>query len=309
MDGAPRGGRGTRPARHVRAVPSLVESCDRKRLDVESGYPSSLGIDSLLRISRAIEDIYEAAGGGHGWDAALESIVRATGGKGILVDPLNSGAGIPDMLTSELREVAADYVSYWRPYDTRTDVGLRLGITSGLVTDRILGIAPEVAAKDAFFQEFLRPYEIGAFAAQIFGTVDGDLFAIGVQRDIRLGDFDDRQLQDVSLLGRHLTRVFDLAGKLARTRSFSAAAGFDRLGQGVFVFDETCRVVEMNETAKRLTGTAFTFRHRRIGASDPRNSALLGLFLDRVRSHLSGGPVVEPLLMPAGAATARSSSR
>lgn len=254
----------------------------------------------MIQTNDAIESIYETAGRGHGWDEVLERIAHATGGKGILVNPLTSGTLIPDMLTSELREAITDYEAYWRPFDTRTNMVLRLGITNGLVTDRTLGIDPAIYAKDAFIQEFLRSYEIGGFAAQIFRTMDGDLFGIGVQRDIRLGDFDERQLQDISLLGRHLTRAFDLAGKLARTRAYSAAAGFDRLGQGVLVFDETCHVVEMNETAKRLIGMAFTYRHRRIRASDPRNAPLLSTFLGRVRTYLGGGPIVEPMLLPAG---------
>jgi DNA-binding CsgD family transcriptional regulator/PAS domain-containing protein len=245
-----------------------------------------------------IEEIYEAAGSGHGWDEALAHIAHATGGKGLLVNPLSSGTLIPDMLTSELREAIADYEAYWRPFDTRTNKVLRLGITNGLVTDRTLGIDRETAAKDPFIQEFLKSYEIGSFAAQIFRTTDGALFGVGVQRDIRLGDFDERQLRDISLLGRHLTRAFDLAGKLARTGASAVADGFDRFGQGVLVLDETGHVVEMNETVKKMIGKGFIYRHRRLTASDPGNASLLGAFFGRIRGYLNGGPVAEPILMP-----------
>ena len=257
---------------------------------------------SIDRFDEAIETIYSAAFGGGAWGNAIDRFCGAVGSNGLIVNPVRLDRPGMLLFSETLLPSIADYERHWRHRDPRIRAGLGsdAAVVGEVVTERVLGISAADRARDAFYQEFLRPLDIECFAAYLFQGADGQMYSISAQRARGRGEFRATERIDIARLGRHLVRAIDLAPRAAWAvaHAGSLAAGFDRLGHGLMTIDRSGRVEPLNAMAERLMLGGFDGM-RRVGHGRirPLGDPTFERFVAAVRGRLGGGPVVEPMVI------------
>lgn len=248
----------------------------------------------------AIESIYSAALGGGAWSGAIDRFCDAIGSRGLIVNPVRLDRPGMLLFSDDLLSAVEDYERHWRPRDPRVRAGLQQKVGEGIVTDRVLGISEADRARDPFYQEFLRPIDIGCFAAYVYRTADGQVYSVSAQRELGRGEFGESELTDIVRLGRHLVRALDLAPRAAWAvaHSGSLVAGFDGLGHGLMTIDRQGRVVALNRAAEHLMLTAVE-RNGRAGHGQlrPLGHPEFERFVVAVQAWLFGGAMVEPAVI------------
>ena len=104
-----------------------------------------------------------------------------------------------------------------------------------------------------FFNDFLRPQELGSMLGAVAHLEDGQHFHVAVQRS---REFAPDDIQLYQRLAPHLQRALQLNLKLTRLemRCAATADALDRLEQGALLVDAASRVLFANKEAERLTG-------------------------------------------------------
>jgi DNA-binding CsgD family transcriptional regulator len=224
----------------------------------------------------AVDAIYAAALEPEQWSDALDQIARVVGGVGTLLLPVSPVSEFGVIHSPSLNESVRAYENgCWR-YDCRNQKGQVRRVTSGVYTDSDV-LDEDSIRRDPFYQEFLRPHGLGAFASHLFTAVPGHVLSLSVQRDIRRGPFEGDDLRTLSMLGGHVTRAVATAVKLAGVDRVNRAltSGFEQLRCGVILINENRTVILVNEAARSLFGGAINVSGGRLQASRSQDQKAL----------------------------------
>src|SRR4051812_22542530 len=131
--------------------------------------------------SDIIDRLYAAALEPETWPEALHRLAHAVGAIGTVVIPVSEQGPRGALVSPEMREATAAYERDWWRHDSRVARFQARRLSRGVVSEAEL-FSPEELARDLFRQEFLRPYGMGAFAAQVVAPLPKLVVSISVQK-------------------------------------------------------------------------------------------------------------------------------
>ena len=237
-------------------------------------------------LSRVIGDIYDASLDPALWPTAIESICGYVGAASASLHSQDSVSRATDALFWWGRESSAPH--FFKIYQEK--YGRINPIFPGVIFfDVELPVAvPDVISceefvRTRFFREWLAPQGLmdGLFSNLEKGATSCALFT--AMRHAEQGEVDDRMRGRFELITPHVRRAM-LIGKvidLHRVEAAALADSLDELASGMFIVDQTGRIIHANLSAHRLIAEANVLRatNGRIAALDARdNQNLLDIF-------------------------------
>jgi DNA-binding CsgD family transcriptional regulator/PAS domain-containing protein len=258
----------------------------------------SVNDDDLLRI---VDSLYQAALEPSGWSRALDALTSALDGAGVIVFPLARPEAI--IGSAELRDAMAVYAADWGERDSCARIARERGITRGLFTDLDL-MTPDQIARDPFYQEFRRAFDLDNFAAFLSTPVPGSTLSVSAQRRLGRGPFEPRQLELLAKLGPHAARAFAMQerfGEVPSAVELELDALLNRFDCGAIAIARGGRVVAVNAAAEALLGDGLTIQNSRLVAAAHVQQARLELMLAKIFVRPLDGVGVIALARPSGA--------
>ena len=237
-------------------------------------------------LSRVIGDIYDASLDPALWPTAIESICGYVGAASASLHSQDSISRATDALFWWGRESSAPH--YFDLYLQK--YGRINPIFPGIIFfDLELPVAvPDVISceefvRTRFFREWLAPQGLmdGLFSNLEKGATSCALFT--AMRHAEQGEVDDRMRRRFELITPHVRRAMLIGNviDLHRVEAAALADSLDELASGMFIVDQTGRIIHANLSAHRLIAEANVLRasNGRIAALDPRDSQnLLDIF-------------------------------
>lgn len=214
-----------------------------------------------------VDRLYAAALEPERWPEALDRLAHAVGGVGTVMRPILADTLPMTVASPSLHEAAEDFERGWWRFDKASALAQQRGLTGGVWTDDD-AFTPEEMARDPYYQDFLRKHGLGRFLAQLATPLPSYVVSISVQRNGRLGAFDQSDKERFGLLGRHAARALAMATKFAEERRTNADLSLivERLACGIIILDKDGTVTFVNEVAQKLLGDGINVRHGRIVA-------------------------------------------
>lgn len=207
----------------------------------------------------AIDELYAASLDGARWSAALEALSSAAGGVGAVI--VNASQLSPKVLASDsLHEASVDYdKNGWWAEDVLTRAVISRGHLTGVVTELDL-VPDEVFRTHPFVQEFRRRHGLGSVAGLISKPTASDVVSISIQREIKLGRFEQDELDTLKLLGAHAARALALGARFDQgtPHADEPEAFVARLSAPAIVLDENLRALALNGAAENMAGPLFS---------------------------------------------------
>jgi DNA-binding CsgD family transcriptional regulator len=237
-------------------------------------------------LSRVIGDIYDASLDPALWPTAIESICGYVGAASASLHSQDSVSRATDALFWWGRESSAPH--FFKSYQEK--YGKINPIFPGIIFfDLELPVAvPDVISceefvRTRFFREWLAPQGLmdGLFSNLEKGATSCALFT--AMRHAEQGEVDDRMRRRFELITPHVRRAMLIGNviDLHRVEAAALADSLDELASGMFIVDQTGRIIHANLSAHRLIAEANVLRasNGRIAALDPRDSQnLLDIF-------------------------------
>lgn len=231
--------------------------------------------------------IYDAALDPTLWPTALERMMKATGGVGGSLLERHANAFNPSKITTP--SLADYYAAYDRSEYWRIEARVRRlcalkdvpgsahhQIASGRIITDLDFFSSEEAAKDSFYQEVLRPYELG-YGAYFWIRLPGRVLVLGTSRSYDAGPFSYRDLARMQLLRGHLQRALGVGARLQSASQLTRSI-FDRLAaseHAAVALDAEGQLLFANRAAERLDGTSISLRHNKLSGLAPADSSEL----------------------------------
>ncbi len=222
---------------------------------------------------QAIELLYEASLLPGRWPAALEALAKACGATGATVFRFPTAAERA-LTTTNLAEATDAYARIWWAYDSRSRRMVPMGAATGPLTDADL-LSSEERSRDPFYQEFLKAYGLGDFAAVTVAPVPGTRLAVTVERGS--GPFEKAELDAFALLSRHVAQAAATAARLQVTERFATelAHAADRVAAGLIFIDAEGRVSFVNDLGRRMLGDGLSIASEYLKAANPTDQRKL----------------------------------
>ena len=245
-----------------------------------------------------IDLLYQAAVDPALWPDALDRLARATGGAGTAMIPItpNNTAGL--VVSPALQEANVEYEREWWRHDTRVLRIFSRKLKGGVCCEAELFTEDEIA-RDPLRQDFCRHYGFGAFAAQLVMPLPDFVVAFSVQRALKRGQFEGRQLATLGLLGKHAARALLISTHLAGARSTARALSeaLERFQCGALIVDRHLRIVHANRAAEMMIGDGLAVSEGRLTASLPAERARFQRFLKAALAASEGGDDTDPVAL------------
>jgi DNA-binding CsgD family transcriptional regulator len=219
------------------------------------------------QLLQAVEQLYEASLWPGRWPAALEALATACGATGATVFRLPTAAERA-LTTANLAEVTDAYARIWWAYDSRARRMAPMGAATGPLTDADL-LSREERSRDPFYQDFLRAYGLGDFAAVTVAPVAGTRLAVTVERGS--GPFEREEIEAFALLSRHAAQAAAAAVRLQVTERFATelAHAADHVAAGLIFIDAEGRVGFVNDLGRRMLGDGLSIAGEHLKAANP----------------------------------------
>ncbi len=202
----------------------------------------------------ASETILKASFSVDGMAAALQQIANTVGAEGATLSFSYRSTQLGAVTSESLQEHVAPYVSADRPYDPRPS-RVNPTLFEGFRLDQDDFSAEEIA-KDAYYQDFLRPRGFGWHAcALLAGAPDAETVNITLRRTSRQGMFEQA---DLAVLSAHLPLIRATATITQMMGGFTGASTDPDLARrrSLFGFDAkgAAFVVHQGQQASNVLG-------------------------------------------------------
>lgn len=211
----------------------------------------------------ALQRIMDAALIGDGWPAALEALARAGGSRGVVIMHNRDRKLVSAIGNEAIREPLAAYLAGKAPPNARqtrvshhAQPGFRIDFDDFTTQD---------IARDAYYQDFLRPVGLGWHANARLSLSGIDEVAVGFKRDLTPGSYEsddvrqlDQILPSLRVAARLVECVFDaeVRGMVhALHRRDRPVLEFDALGH---VRRQHGHIEAAGETLRVVRGRAMT---------------------------------------------------
>jgi DNA-binding CsgD family transcriptional regulator/PAS domain-containing protein len=243
---------------------------------------------SIELSDRFLDLVYDAATEPELWSSVLTELSDVTGSQGGVLFGQSTRKVFFDyngrLDVDRIRLYQAQHISnIWSEYMFRQPVGRLVS------SDEIVALS--TLQKTAFFDDILRPQELGhSVMAKLFG--DDDFHgAFNICRSERQGPMDEGGRRLISATLPHLRRSVALGFRLDGYRAIQRAeyAVLDRLASGVILLDQRNRILYVNAAARLLSqeGGALLLRG---GALRARSQVHAKRFDDLILAAQRGTP-------------------
>lgn len=209
-------------------------------------------------LSQLLEDIYATAAQPQRWEGTLQSIADTFRGVGSLIIYQQAGGRLGTICTPSLQAAQFNYEreEWWR-HDIRFTRSEQLGylVARDAIADRHIATAEEIDSLP-YYRNFLGRHGLKWFGGVSISPDPGVPAALSILRAIDEAPFSDEELQQLTLVGRHVENALRLGIRLIDAdrgqRSFADILG--RLGIGVLLLDDAGCVTFRNERTEALIG-------------------------------------------------------
>lgn len=255
------------------------------------------GTMSLVRTERFEEIVrrfLEAAAVPELMPAALHDIALACGAEGAVLLPIAGDQIVAPAISEGCESLLHDFMQWPDPgRNSRMERGLRLHARGrpGTVTERDT-FTPEELARDAFFQEFMRPRGFGSFAGAVIAETPGYLMPLTIER---LATRDPFTREEVRLMDKLLSQLGDAAALALRVALSSASGVADAMtgsGQAVAILGHRGEVLHANDPFNALLGDGLQLSGGRLHAVNPAVDRVLSAAIGRALAY--DGTLTEP---------------
>lgn len=192
---------------------------------------------------KAVDALQQAAWSPSAWPDALEALARAF--DCTMVTLVNSTRGEVSC-SRQATEIIDGYLHRRTIPDSR-HARVDPQLDEGFRTDYD-DFTPAEIARDAYYQEFLRPVGIGWHAAARLPGLDGDNVVMSFKRSPRRGPFDRADVARLNALLPLFRTFARQTAVIARSRFDGELAAFDRLHRGAMLLDASGRLLASNRT-------------------------------------------------------------
>jgi len=246
-----------------------------------------------------IDLLYQAALEPALWSDALDRLARATGGLGTAMIPITPQNTNGLVVSPALQEANIEYEREWWRHDTRVLRIFSRKLKGGVCCEAELFTDDEVA-RDPMRQEFLRSYGFGAFAAQLVMPLPDFVVAFSVQRALKRGHFEKRELVTLALLGKHAARALLISTYLGRAKSTGRALSetLEQFQCGALILDASLRVLHANRAGEAMIGDGINVQRGELTASAQELRASFQRFLKCALVTDAGGGDADPIALP-----------
>ena len=245
-----------------------------------------------------IDLLYQAAIDPALWPHALDRFARASGGVGTAMIPITPQNIAGLVVSPALAEANVEYEKEWWQHDTRVLRIFSRKLKGGVCCEAEL-FSDEEVARDPLRQEFLRPWGIGAFAAQLVQPLPNFVVAFSVQRALPRGHFEGRELATLGLLGKHAARALLLSTHLTAAKGIerALAEALEHLQCGAIVVDHALRVLHANKAAEAVIGNGLSIRDGQLSASASGEQARFQRLMLGAGTKGANGHEAEPMAL------------
>ncbi len=252
-----------------------------------------------LEALETIDLLYQAAIDPALWPDALDRLSRATGGVGTAMIPITPQNTAGLVVSPALQEANVEYEREWWQHDTRVLRIFSRKLKGGVCCEAELFTDDEVR-RDPLRQEFLRSWGIGAFAAQLVTPLPNFVVAFSVQRALKRGQFEKRELATLGLLGKHAGRALLISTHLGRARSTGRALSetLEQFQCGALILDASLRVLHANRAGEAMIGDGINVQRGELTASAQELRASFQRFLNCALVTDAGGGDADPIALP-----------
>ncbi|MFC3694245.1 helix-turn-helix transcriptional regulator [Chenggangzhangella methanolivorans] len=203
--------------------------------------------------------IREAAGAPEIWAQALGDVSASVNGAGALLFCVDDRLVRPPA-SAEQAHVLDEYLTKgWNALDVRYR-GIPKMERRGFITDEDCMDRDEIASSQ-FYQDFLAGHGIGAFAGVGF-RAGGDLWCLSVQRRLRDGPFEPRELDALLRLWGPLSDAATLSRQFDFARLKGMTDALELTRDAAIVCDRGGRIASINARAEALVGRMIDPRSR-----------------------------------------------
>lgn len=229
-----------------------------------------------ITVSKAIDDVLDAAVDGAAWSQALDALAESLGavtGSIIPRDPADVEAGIPH--GARVAGILEAYVAGgWHRMDPRAERAWpRYARGEQVLVDHDLA-SDEERRRLAFFNDFADRHGLPWWGGLSFAA-DGRLWCFSLQRDETRGPFTRDELAPYVSLAPQLSRAITVAGRLRRSIEQATVDVADGMRSAVVMLGRTGKVTRYSNAAAALLEDPFRLRGDRLEATAPRSNGLL----------------------------------
>lgn len=219
-------------------------------------------IDPLL-----LDDIYSVALGEQSWDLVLDRIRTMLGQRSITLltlDHLSMACEINASVGDDaawMSEVSQAYNAEFYRHDPLVAAlapGWREGDWVGdaqLLTER-------QKSRHVFYQEFMRPYEMGGISGLFVRRGERDSTCLSVQCSPDSSSLSEAQRREVEAIYPHISRALRIQMRLREqeTRAAIAESALDTMAAPVFILNDARRLLWANKAADKLLSSEPALR-------------------------------------------------
>jgi DNA-binding CsgD family transcriptional regulator len=215
---------------------------------------------------RALDALQAAVWAPHSWPQALD--VVADSGDASVVTIVNSACS-EDLVVSQRGLSSVDaYLNSREMVDSR-DARVNPTLNEGFRTDHD-DFDPHEIERDAFYQEFLAPLDVGWHAAAALPGFDHETLVISFKRPPRWGPFERAEVGVLNAMLPQMRWVARQAALVRRARFEGELAAFARIRRGALVLDTSGRILAANDLVVFEDGLRSDGLHLSADAADAR---------------------------------------
>ena len=255
-----------------------------------------------------VDDIYQAALDPTRWSRVLADIRERIGASAYSLFTLASPEGQkPELLTCNVDpEWSQAYRDYWWQHDAWVKGAFSRGLAApGLTLSGSMLVEPEAFQKGIWFNEALRPQDMGDLLTTTLWTADapGPQLVLSFYRSLRSERFGSSEVNHLAALSGHLRRAFKLTlnGTQLNENLQQQTAILDGISQPLLILNGQRKIISQNEMAERLLsnalGSAIQVRNHRVLSLGQRESPTLDAAFDWAQTH-PGQPISIAFVIP-----------
>ncbi|WAJ28941.1 helix-turn-helix transcriptional regulator [Antarcticirhabdus aurantiaca] len=245
-----------------------------------------------------VERCYDTAFDAAGWADLLQDMAIAFDCVGGNIVQL--GAGEPLVAYSpSIAHAASAYATEWVGRDPWFAYMQRHRLGAGFYVDTDY-IAPEVRARDPFYQDFRRSLGMSSTLSLILHPYEGMQLGLGASR-LRHSEFVSQQERErFAALGRHLGRAATLSFRLNAAETLNQSL-LDQLGRfdcAVAIVSKGGKLLRSNSLLHSLEADGLAIRRGRLALGQPALQARLERYISQALLSPTQAPPVEVLALP-----------
>lgn len=205
----------------------------------------------------AVESIYDAAAAPDRWPSVMQRIADVFDDVGAMIIYARDNGTFGTIVSPSLEAPNIEYAQAWSHRDLRAIRAMEVNFAAGgdLVSDLDL-VTPSEMDNHPYYTEFLAKHGLKWFLGTGISPDPRLHVALTVQRSKSKPSFSEAERTLFVKIGRHLEKALRLGIRLidAEIANESLADSLRRVGIGVFLLDDTRRVVFANAIADRMLG-------------------------------------------------------